>query len=126
MSYYFTTRPLKHALRRLAKSPAATAIALVTLALGIGDNTAVFSILDAFLLRALPYPQPDRIAAIVVHGEGVDPRVAKAFSEENDSFDGASWQVLNAGLTSATLASWGGTGGVNLTAGAAVRYLTGA
>jgi predicted permease len=125
LSYYLSMGPLRHAFRRLAKSPLTTAIALVTLALGIGVNTAVFSILDAFLLRALPYPQPARIGAIVVHSEGVSPHAAKAFSDENDSFDGGSWQVLNAGLTGATLASWGGTGGVNLKAGAAVRYLTG-
>ena len=63
-------RALKYAFRRLAKAPLFTAIALVTLALGIGVNTAVFSIMDGFLLRTLPYPQPDRIAALVVHREG--------------------------------------------------------
>jgi predicted permease len=102
------------------------AIALITLALAIGVNTAVFSILDAFLLRALPYLQPDRIAALVVHREGVSSHAGTVVSEEDDSFDGASWQILQTSLTGATLASWGGSGGVNLSAGAAVRYLTGA
>ena len=126
VAYYRTMRQLQQALRRLAKSPVSTAIALVTLALGIGVNTAVFSIMDAFLLRALPYPQPDRIAAIVVHSEGTNP-AGRTVSEEDDSFDGASWRVLKASLDGVTLASsgWDG-GGVNLRAGAVVRYLTGA
>src|ERR1700691_5129799 len=119
-------RPLRYALRRLRRSPLFTAIALATLALGIGVNTAVFSMLDGFLLRALPYPQPDRIAALVVHREGVEPAGGKAVSEENDSFDGSSWQLIKASLDGVTVASWGGTDGVNLRAGPAVRYVTGA
>src|SRR5277367_6182377 len=121
---------LKHALRRLAKSPTSTAIALVTLALAIGVNTAVFSMMDGFLLRALPYPQPDRIAAIVVHTEVIHsgaskPGAGKVVSDENDSFDGSSWNLLNASLDGVTLASWGGSGGVNLRAAAGIRYVTG-
>ena len=116
-------RPLKYAFRRLAKAPLFTAIALVTLGLGIGVNTAVFSIMDGFLLRTLPYPHPEGIAALVVHKEGADR--GKAVSEEDDSFDGSSWQLLKASLDGVTFASWGGTGGVNLRAGAAVRYVTG-
>jgi predicted permease len=121
-------RPLKYAFRRLAKAPLFTAIALLTLALGIGVNTAVFSIMDGFLLRALPYPHPDRIAALVVHRESVDPTKGKALSEEDDSFEGSSWELLKSSLEGVTLASfgWGGASGVNLRAGDAVRYLTGA
>jgi putative ABC transport system permease protein len=52
---------LKYALRALARRPAFAAVAVVTLALGIGANAAIFSVFDAVLLRPLPYPDPDRI-----------------------------------------------------------------
>jgi hypothetical protein len=120
-------RDLRFALRQFTKSPGFAVAVVLTLALGIGVNTAVFSMVDGFQLRSLPYRQPEKVAALVLHTQGVSPRSGQFFAEDDDSHTGATWRALKDGVQSVTLGSWGGTDGVNLQTSAAdgnaIRYV---
>ena len=85
-------RDLRLALRTLLKAPAITAIAVITLGLGIGANTAIFSVVNGVLLKPLPYHQPERLAVVrEVFGDGVRGSVAGPdftdWRERNRSFE---------------------------------------
>jgi predicted permease len=118
---------LHFAARQLYKNPAYAVAVIFTLALGIGVNTAVFSMVDGFMLRRLPYPEPERLAALVVHTQGISQRSGESFSDEDNSFTGISWQILKDNVSGLIFASYGGSIGSNLKAGAdagrAVRYV---
>jgi predicted permease len=111
---------LRFAARQLVRYPGFTLTVIVTLALSIGANTAIFSIVNALMLRSLPYPQPDRIGTLFQRTQGPNP------ADERRWIDGTQWEHLRDNATSlipavsASLAS-----GANLQAGSQIQYVHG-
>jgi predicted permease len=85
------TRPLRQAVRALARTPLFTAVTLLTLAVGIGANTAVFSVVHSILIKPLPFPAADRLVGLwhVAPGLGVEsinqsPALYFTYREESE------------------------------------------
>jgi putative ABC transport system permease protein len=78
---------LRYGLRMLAKGPGFTAVAILTLAIGIGANTAIFSLIDAVMLRMLPVPRADELRLV----RFLNPRRG---GEGNTSFTNALWEQV--------------------------------
>src|ERR1700720_657677 len=79
---------LHFAARMLRKNPGFTVMVVLTLALSIGANTAIFSIVNALLLKSLPYPHPERLGAIYARTTGPDSY------DMRRNIDGEQWELL--------------------------------
>ncbi|HXE11692.1 MAG TPA: ABC transporter permease [Bryobacteraceae bacterium] len=79
---------IRYGMRQLRRNPGFTATVIVTLALSIGANTAIFSVVNALLLKSLPYSHPERIGTIYTRMRG------SRVSDERHHIDGEQWEML--------------------------------
>jgi len=108
---------MKWAIRQVWRNPGFTGAVILTLAFSIGANTAIFSIVNALLLKSLPYPQPDRLGTIYAKSTGPQS------SDERESIDGERWQLLREDVPSLISAAYAKrVSGVNLQAGSHAQY----
>jgi predicted permease len=107
-------KDVRFAFRQLRKTPAFTGIVLATLALCIGINAAVFSVLDAVLLKSMPYPDPGRLAALITTHDKDDV---------NDSQTGALYEAVRDGAPGIEIAAFAGHDGVNFAAGRRAEFV---
>jgi predicted permease len=111
---------LKFAARQLGRNPGFTVTVILTLALSIGANTAIFSMVNALMLRSLPYSHPERMGTIYTRITG------PGASDERHHLNGEQWELLRDNVPSLISAvSSPGTSGVNLQAGSHVQYVHG-
>jgi putative ABC transport system permease protein len=98
---------MRHVLRRLLQLPLFTAVAVATLGIGIGANTAIFSVIEGVLLKPLPYPQPDQLVdvdhaatGINIQHAGSAPFLYATYRDQGRSFqDVGLWRTDTASVT---------------------------
>ncbi len=111
---------IRYAFRQFRRNPGFTATIILTLALSIGANTAIFSIVNALLLKELPYPHPERMGTIYARTTG------PVSTDKRRTIDGEQWELLRDNAPSLISAvSSSSTSGVNLKAGPNVQNLRG-
>ncbi len=109
---------LKFAARQLLRNPGFTVTVILTLALSIGANTAIFSIVNALMLKSLPYSHPERMGTIYTRVTGTRS------SDERHHLNGEQWELLRDNVPALTSAvSSGRPSGINLQSGSQVQYL---
>jgi predicted permease len=108
---------VRYALRQLRRDPGFSLTVVITLALSIGANTAIFSVVNALLLKSLPYTHPERMGTIYLRVTG------SGFSDERAGIDGEKWELLRDAVPALISAVSGGTSGVNLQASSRVQYV---
>jgi macrolide transport system ATP-binding/permease protein len=109
---------LQFAVRQVCRNPGFAAAVIGTLALAIGANTAVFSLVNALMLKSLPYAHPERMGTIFREVQGKERR------NDNHSIDGQAWEELRDNVPSLISAvSSGRADGVNLRAGDRAEYV---
>src|ERR1700761_7903654 len=101
---------IRYALKQLSKNPGYAVVVILTLALCIGANTAIFSVIDALVLRPLPYPEPQRLGSLLQSISGT-ANVAYPVN-----IDGDTWRFVRDNVPAVTAAVASKTGGVNLEA----------
>jgi macrolide transport system ATP-binding/permease protein len=106
-------------LRQLRKNPGFTVTVVLTLALSVGANSAIFSLVNALLLKNLPYPHPERMGTIYTRITG-----SSGASDERHNVNGEQWDLLRDNVPALTSAvSSVGTSGVNLKGGSYAEYV---
>ena len=116
-------RDARLAVRQLRRNPGFTFTVVLTLALAIGANTAVFSLVNTLLIRPLPYAEPQQLAVAVTHLHGVNSG-GQVVDELEDGQDGQTWELINDHVTTASFAAeYHGADGVNLEANHQARYV---